>query len=365
MLYPAAISDQTVQARLGRTGLLRHRGRRALTKLLHGLTTVPRTLTCGYLAVMIASATSVAANGAPPTQQVRKDLFRVELPLPRADYQNAQLSLKSLITEETFIDVSQYHLHGVEVVATTANHGAVRLQVGRFITPPHSPPNSATAEGRAIAAAPADKPTTPGPASETGLDANAAAALYITAPHKSQKEWQLVFEEQVSIHQLTAILEPQASALAVLNTRRPANADPAFGLDGLSRTDRFDQNPFDRRARSPFFRDPSDPFSRGFRDHRDSRFRRRDNRADPWRSRSINNLAHAVRLRRAQERAQERTQAQAEARQRAIERAQQLDRDTSAGGRSVQPAPSRGSPNQGRAGTQTRNHREGTAAQHR
>jgi len=269
---------------------------------------------CVLPAVFIGTLT---LNAAPNTEDAERDFFRVELPLPQSSYQNANLSLQDLITEETFIDVSQFHLHAVEVVASTQAQGAVRLQVGRFITPAVSPP-----------------PGSPGNTAE-----NAGEALYIAAPHRSKKDWQLVIENQVAVHHLTAILEPQASALAVLNTHRPANTDPNGGFGEFSQYDDFQRSPFDRRGRfdnrSPFFRNRLDPFNNDFRG---SRFRRRDSRTDPWRSRGVDNVARAVRFQRAQERARQRALAQQLARERALERARRIEQDPNiAGGRSSQP----------------------------
>ena len=252
---------------------------------------------------VVITNTAFSAHAAQPADATRKDLFRVELPLPKTDYQNAHLSLQNLIGAETFVDVSQFHLYAVEVVATTATQGAVRLQVGRFITPP------ASAAARS-------------PNRSDNIPADSIEPLFIPAPHKSKQDWQLVLEDQVAIHQLTAILEPQASALAVLNTQRPAALDPALNRDDVYRTDRFGRTPFDRRRSGAFYRDRLDPFDRGFRNRR----------SDVWRSRRIDIIARDTRLRRSQERAQRLAQLQAEARARAIERARELRQDADRAG---------------------------------
>ena len=205
---------------------------KGLTPLLFGLTLSVLFTTTAFTATATAAESQPAAQKQQEKQQENNEFFRVELPLPQVNFRDTELSLQNLITQETYIDVSQFHLHAVEVVATTKAQGGVRLQVGRFITPVK--PVAAETAGANSSAPDAD--TDP---------------LFIQAPHRSQNQWQLVFEDQVAVYHLTAILAPQSSALASLSSRPPPGLDPNLGNDGFSRNDPFANDPF---ARDPFGR---------------------------------------------------------------------------------------------------------------
>ena len=119
------------------------------------------------------------------TQNLDGQVLRVDVPLEHVDFVDGELSLGELISDGTYIDAEEFYLRAVELEATTYDQGEVRLKVGRYITP-----------------------AVPLPLAQSNSD-ESLGALRINAPHRSHRQWRLLFDNQVSLYRLTAILEPR------------------------------------------------------------------------------------------------------------------------------------------------------------